>query len=103
MYRHVGVLEFSTIHLPFTTGEQSSQHPDICKMTFLLLFSKKICLFYLFMAALGLHRCTWAFCSCGEWGLLSTCGAQASYWGGFSCCRAWALGPPASVVVALGL
>ena len=25
---------------------------------------------YLFMAALGLHCCAWAFCSCGERGLL---------------------------------
>ena len=24
---------------------------------------------YLFMAALGLHCCAWAFSSCGEWGL----------------------------------
>ena len=28
------------------------------------------------------------------------CGAQASHCGGFSCCRAWALGTQASVVVA---
>ena len=26
---------------------------------------------YLFLAVLGLHCCTWAFSSCGEWGLLS--------------------------------
>ena len=25
---------------------------------------------YLFLAVLGLHRCTWAFSSCGEQGLL---------------------------------
>ena len=25
---------------------------------------------YLFLAALGLHCCAWAFSSCGEWGLL---------------------------------
>ena len=25
---------------------------------------------YLFLAALGLHCCVWAFSSCGEWGLL---------------------------------
>ena len=31
------------------------------------------------------------------------CGAQASRCGGFSCCRAWALGARASVVVALRL
>ena len=38
---------------------------------------------YLFLAALGLH-----------------CSAWASYCGGFSCCRARALGARASVVVA---
>ena len=26
--------------------------------------------FNLFLAVLGLHCCTWAFSSCGEWGLL---------------------------------
>ena len=41
---------------------------------------------YLFLAALGLH-----------------CGARASHCGGFSCCRARALGARASVVVAHGL
>ena len=48
-------------------------------------------IFYLFMAALGLHRCPWAFSSCGEQELVSSCGARASYCGGFSCCRALAL------------
>ena len=36
-------------------------------------------------------------------GLFSSWGAQASHCGGFSCCRARALGPQASVVVAPGL
>ena len=31
------------------------------------------------------------FCSCGDWGLLSSCGAWASHCGGFSCCGSWAL------------
>ena len=31
------------------------------------------------------------------------CGEQASHYGGFSCCSAWALGVRASVVVAHGL
>ena len=53
------------------------------------------------MAALGLHCCTWAF-SRDEWGLLC-CGVWASHCSGFSCCRAWALGVQASVVVAHGL
>ena len=33
-------------------------------------FYKFIYFIYLFLAVLGLHCCTWAFCSCGEWGLL---------------------------------
>ena len=36
-----------------------------------LVLFKKINLFiYLFLAALGLRCCTWAFSSCSEWGLL---------------------------------
>ena len=30
---------------------------------------------YLFLAALDLHCCVWAFSSCGEWGLLFRCSA----------------------------
>ena len=51
---------------------------------FIYLF---VCLFiYLFLAVLGLH-----------------CSAWASHCGGFSCCRARALGAQASVVVVHGL
>ena len=32
------------------------------------------------------------FSSCSNWELLSSCGAQASHCGDFSCCRAQALG-----------
>ena len=28
-----------------------------------------------FLALVGLRCCMWAFCSCSEWGLLSSCGA----------------------------
>ena len=38
------------------------------------------------------------FSPCSKWGLLSSCGEQASHCGGFSCCGAWA-----SVAVARGL
>ena len=58
---------------------------------------------YLFLTALGLCCCAWAFSSCGEPGAALHCGAQASHRGGFSCCGAWALGARASVVVACGL
>ena len=51
--------------------------PSIC-----LFFLKK---FNLFMAVLGLPCCAQAFSSCGESGLLSSCGEQASHCGAFSC------------------
>ena len=41
---------------------------------------------------LGLHCCTRAFSSYSKWRLLSSCSAQVSHCGGFSCCRARALG-----------
>ena len=44
------------------------------------------------MAVLGLHGCSWAFSSCSNWRLFSNCSAWTSHWGGFSCCRAQALG-----------
>ena len=62
----------------------------------------KINLFILFLAVLGLRCCTRAFSSCGEGATLCR-GAWASHCGGFSCCRARALGTRASVVVTHGL
>ena len=47
--------------------------------------------FYLFLAALNLYCFLCAFSSFSEWGLLSSCGSQASHCGGFSYRRAWAL------------
>ena len=41
--------------------------------------------FFLALAALGLRCYAQAFSS-GEWGPLSSCSAQASHCGGFSCC-----------------
>ena len=49
-------------------------------------------LFNLFSTTLGLCCCIWAFSSCWEWGLLSSCGALASHCLGFSCLRGQALG-----------
>ena len=56
---------------------------------------------YLLSATLGLHCCMQAFSSCSKWGLLSSCCAQASRCGGFSCVRAQALGVMGSVAVVL--
>ena len=57
-----------------------------------VFFFFKICLF---IAALGLCCCAWAFCGLGEQGLLSR-GAQASLCTGSSCCGAQAVGLHAS-------
>ena len=57
---------------------------------------------YLILAVLGLHSCV-AFSNYRKWGLLSSCCVGASYCGGFSCCRARALGHTGSVVVEHGL
>ena len=43
------------------------------------------------LAALGLRCCMQAFSTCREWGLISSCGAQAPHCNGF-CCGAQALG-----------
>ena len=43
------------------------------------------------------------FSSCGEWGLLSSCGVWTSHCGGFSRCGLWALERAGSVVVVYGL
>ena len=56
----------------------------------LLFFLRFI--YCLFLVVLGFHCCMRAFSNCGEWGLLSTCSAWASYCGSFSCCTAGALG-----------
>ena len=62
-----------------------------------------ICLFVCFLAVLGLHCCTQAFSRCREQALLSHWGVKTSHCGGFSCCRAQALGAQGSVVAALRL
>ena len=60
------------------------------------------------LPVLSSHTCTFhlsgfAFSSCGEQGLLSSCGAQASPCGGFSCCGARVLAVGPSVVYCMGL
>ena len=47
---------------------------------------------YSFWAALSLYYCPRAFSRCGEQGLLSSWGVQASHCSGFFCCGARALG-----------
>ena len=55
---------------------------------------------WLFLEIIGDNLQAEIFSSWGEQGLLSSCGARASPCGGFSCCRAWALGVWASAVAA---
>ena len=55
------------------------------------------------MAALGLCCCTRAVSSCSKQGLLFVAVRGLLVDGGFSCCRAWAIGAWASVVAARGL
>ena len=59
---------------------------------FFSFFFFQFFLIYLFLAALGLCCCVLAFSSWVEQGLLFSCSAQASHWGGFSYCKAQALG-----------
>ena len=42
----------------------------ILSFIYVFLFKNLFILFILFLAAFGLHCCTRAFSSCGEWGLL---------------------------------
>ena len=54
----------------------------------------------------ALHSSLFIFVCAGSsllWGLLSSCGSQASHHCGFSCCRRQALGAWASGVAAQGL
>ena len=36
---------------------------------------------YFILAVLGIRCCAWAFSSCSEWDLLSSCSVWASHWG----------------------
>ena len=58
--------------------------------------------FFFVLVALSLCRYLQAFSRCSGRRLLSS-SAQTSHCGGFSCCRARALGPMGSVIVALSL
>ena len=55
---------------------------------------------HLFLAVLGLCCGIDFFSSCGEWGLVSSCGGWASHCSGFFCYGASALGTQASAFVA---
>ena len=48
------------------------------------------CIYLFIFGCAGFSLLHGLFCSCGEQGLLSSCGVWASYCGGFSCHGAWA-------------
>ena len=58
---------------------------------------------FIYLSRAGSSLLLRLFSSCGNPGLLSSCGAPASHCSGFSCCGAWALGVWASIVAAHGL
>ena len=69
-----------------------------CEMVFNIIVKMPgVGLFFFFLIIyLFVFDCTrtWLLCglfsSCGEQGLLSSCGVRASHCGGFSCCGTWA-------------
>ena len=74
-------------------------------LSFLSLFIYVLCfMFYLFIfGCTGSSLLHVGFLELRLVGATLHCGARASHCRGFSCCRAWALGAQASVVVAHGL
>ena len=71
---------------------------EVCEI--ILTFQK---VFLFFLTVLGLRCCVQAFSSWRRARATLRCGAWASHCGGFSCCRAQALGVRASVVEVRGL
>ena len=71
--------------------------------TLVYIYFLKIYYLIFFLAVVGLCCCTQAFSSCSEWGYSLLYCVGFSLQGGFSRCRAQALGIQASVVAADGL
>ena len=84
-----------------TTHLTESHHGLLTREDLTVYKDVEFYLLVLLLAALGLCCHVQAFSCCSEQGLLSHCDVQASHCGGFSCCRAQALGCTGSVVVAL--
>ena len=74
-----------------TTHQVSKCYPlkkKNAKLSFLYVI---VCICLFSFGCAGSLRHT-VFSSCGEWGLFSSCSAQAPHCSGFSCCRTSALG-----------
>ena len=86
---------------PGTT--QNSHYHNVCKQEMLQRVWKKekpTTTYYYFLICVGSSLLRVAFLSLQQAGATHRCGTQPSLCGGFSCCRAQALGTQASVVVA---
>ena len=70
---------------------------DRCLLSLAFLFLRISLFMCVLLSVLGLLCCTWTFSSCSMWGLLSSCGAQASHYSGFSCCGGWAMSTGSAV------
>ena len=95
--------QYFSVHFNFYTENEFIHCVILLNPGIRTPFKKKI-YFWLYWVFTAL----WAFPGCGLSLVVqsrgcSICSVQASYCGGFSCCRAWALGTQASVVVALQL
>ena len=83
--------------LRLCSGDKVRHSLSMCSPPMFFFFNKFI---YLFLAALGLHCCSWAFSGCGERGLLFIAVRGLLIVVASVCCGARALGAWASVVVA---
>ena len=72
------------------------------KKGFLFFFKLFFKSMYFIFGCTGFHCCVWAFWSCREGGLLSSCSAQASHCSGFFCYGAQALCAWPAVAAACG-
>ena len=79
---------------------QKQLHSSAVEVLFFFSLNEFI---YLFLAALGVRYCARAFSSCGERGLLFLAVCRLLIAVASLCCKAWALGARASVVVARGI
>ena len=89
----------------FTTGwPHKCAYPNLARFPEVhgpfLFFFFFFWIYYFFLAVLEFCCSARASSRCGEWQLLFRCGTRVSHCGGVSCCRAQALGTPASVAVA---
>ena len=71
--------------------------PSLCVLFF---FFFNLCIYFGYATSLLLQA---GYLQLQGVGTTLHCGAQVSHCGGLSCCRAWALGSRASVIVACGL